>query len=236
MKNKITLGVSSCLLGEKTRYDGAHTKDQFITRVLGKWVEFISVCPEVECGFGVPREPLRLVGDPGSPSLISVYTRRDYTLPMLHWAQKRMLTLKEEDIWGVILKSKSPSCGIKRVKVYDKNGIAINQGRGLFARIFSEYFPLVPIVDEKEIHNPKTFKNFMDKIFVFRRWREFLEKNPSRGALIKFHTQQKFFILARNPKQVSKMENVIAKFQNLLPEDKKKCGEKCLLDSRGKIS
>ena len=219
MKNKITLGVSSCLLGEKTRYDSAHTRDQFITCVLGKWVEFVSVCPEVECGFGVPREPLRLVGAPESPCLISVHTRQDYTPRMLLWVRKRVVTLKKEDMWGFILKSKSPSCGIERVKVYDKNGVAINKGRGLFARVFSEYFPMVPIVDEKVIHNPKTFKNFMDKIFVFRRWREFLEKNPSRGALIKFHTQQKFFILSRNPRQVNKMENVIAKFQNLLPEE-----------------
>jgi uncharacterized protein YbbK (DUF523 family) len=219
MKNKITLGVSSCLLGEKTRYDGAHTRDHFITGVLGKWVGFVSVCPEVECGFGVPREPLRLVGDPESPCLISVHTRQDYTPLMLLWARKRVVTLKKEDIGGFIFKSKSPSCGIERVKVYDKNGVAINKGRGLFARVFREHFPLVPIADEKGIHNPKNFKNFIDKIFIFRRWREFLAKSPSRGALIKFHTQQKFLILSRNPKQVSKMENVIVKSQNLLPEE-----------------
>lgn len=215
MKNNITLGISSCLLGEKTRYDGAHTRDEFIADVLGKWVEFISICPEVECGFAVPREPLRLVGDPESPCLISVHTRQNYTPLMLHWARKRMVTLKKEDIWGFIFKSKSPSCGIERVKVYDKNGVAINKGRGLFARVFREHLPLVPIADEKGIHNPKTFKNFIDKIFVFKRWREFLEKSPSRSALIKFHTQQKFLILSRSPKQVSRMENLIATSQHL---------------------
>ena len=93
MKNKITLGVSSCLLGEKTRYDGAHTRDQFITSVLGKWVGFVSVCPELECGFGVPREPLRLVGDPESPCLISVHTRQDFTLLMLQWARKGVVKI-----------------------------------------------------------------------------------------------------------------------------------------------
>ena len=97
MKNKITLGVSSCLLGEKTRYDGAHTRDHFITGVLGKWVGFVSVCPEVECGFGVPREPLRLVGDSESLCLISVHTRQDYTPLMLLWARKRLVRLKKED-------------------------------------------------------------------------------------------------------------------------------------------
>ncbi|WAC06680.1 MAG: DUF523 and DUF1722 domain-containing protein [Thermodesulfobacteriota bacterium] len=231
MKNKITLGVSSCLLGEKTRYDGAHTRDQFITGALGKWVEFVSVCPEVECGFGVPREPLRLVGDPESPCLISVHTRQDYTPLMFLWARKRMGTLKKEDILGFIFKSKSPSCGIKRVKVYDKNGVAINKGRGLFARVFSEYLPLVPILDEKGTHNPKTFKNFMDKIFVFRRWREFLEKSPSRSALIKFHTQQNFLILSRSPKQFIRMEEVIAAPKNLYLKELIDCYQKLLIES-----
>jgi Uncharacterized conserved protein len=130
-----------------------------------------------------------------------------------------MVTLKKEDIWGFIFKSKSPSCGIKRVKVYDKNGVAINKGRGLFARVFREHLPLVPIADEKEIDNPKKIKNFIDKIFVFRRWRKFLEKSPNQGALIKFHAQQKFLILSRSPKQVSRMENVIVKSQHLLSEE-----------------
>jgi uncharacterized protein YbbK (DUF523 family) len=231
MRNKITLGVSSCLLGERTRYDGAHTRDQFVTSVLGKWVEFVSVCPEIECGFGVPREPLRLVGDPKSPCLISVHTGQDYTPLMLRWARKRMVTLKKQDIWGFILKSKSPSCGIERVKVYDKNGAAINKGRGLFALVFSEHLPRVPIVDEKGIHNSKTFKNFIGKIFVFRRWREFLEKSPSRDALIKFHNQQKFLILARNPKQLIRMEKVIAESQNLHREELINYYQKLLIEA-----
>ena len=219
------------MLGEKTRYDGAHTRDQFISRVLGKWVEFVSVCPEVECGFGVPREPLRLVGDCESSRLISVHTQQDYTPFMLQWARKRMVTLKKEDIWGFILKSKSPSCGIERVNVYDKNGVAINMGRGLFARIFSEYLPLVPIGDEKGIRNPKAFKNFMDKIFVFRRWREFSEKDQSRDGLIKFHTQQKFLILSRNPKQLIKMEKVIVEPKNLYRKELIDCYQKLLIEA-----
>lgn len=219
------------MLGEKTRYDGAHTRNQFITRILGEWVEFVSICPEVECGFCVPREPLRLVGDPESPCLISVHTRQDYTPLMFHWARKRVVTLKKEDIWGFILKSKSPSCGIERVKVYDKNGVAINKGRGLFARVLREHLPLVPIADEKRIHNPKIFKNFIDKIFIFRRWREFLEKSPSLGALIKFHTQQKFLIFSRSPKQVSRMENVIVKSHNFLHQELIEHCQKLLIEA-----
>jgi len=194
-------------------------------------VEFVSVCPEVECGFGILREPLRLVGDPESPCLISVHTRQDYTLLMLHWARKRMVTLKKEDMWGFILKSKSPSCGIERVKVYDKNGVAMNKGRGLFVRALREHLPLVPITDEKGIHNPQVFKNFIDKIFVFRRWREFLEKSPSRGALIKLHNQQKFLILSRSPKQVSRMEKVMVKSQHLLHEELIDHYQKLLIDA-----
>jgi len=139
--------------------------------------------------------------------------------------------IKKRKYGGFILKSKSPSCGIERVKVYDKNGVAMNKGRGLFVRDLREHLPLVPITDEKGIHNPQVFKNFIDKIFVFRRWREFLEKSPSRGALIKFQNQKKFLILSRSPKQVSRMENVIVKSQHLLHEELMDHYQKPLIDA-----
>ena len=139
--------------------------------------------------------------------------------------------IKKRKYGGFILKSKSPSCGIERVKVYDKNGVAMNKGRGLFVRVLREHLPLVPITDEKGIHNPQVFKNFIDKIFVFRRWREFLEKSPSRGALIKFHNQQKFLILSRSPKQVSRMEKVMVKSQHLLHEELIDHYQKLLIDA-----
>ncbi|MEJ2040706.1 MAG: DUF523 domain-containing protein, partial [Desulfosarcinaceae bacterium] len=74
MTEKINIGISSCLLGNKVRYDGGHKLDRYITDTLGQYMDFIPVCPEVECGLPVPREPMRLVGDPRNPRLVTVKT------------------------------------------------------------------------------------------------------------------------------------------------------------------
>lgn len=213
MKNTIKVGVSSCLLGEKTRYDGTHKRDQFIADVLGKCVELVSVCPEVECGLGIPREPLRLVGVPDAPTLMSCISKRDYTKSMLRWAQKQVLALKQEDLGGFIFKSKSPCCGLRRVKVYQENGSVIPKGEGIFVKIFREHFPFMPIEDEKGIHDPRAFRNFIDKVFVFTRWREFFDQELTREKLMQFHNQHKFLFLSHSSKLVRMMEDLIRKSQ-----------------------
>ena len=86
---KIKLGISTCLLGEKVRYDGGHKWDHYLTDTLGQYVEYIPVCPEVECGFGIPREPFRLVGDCENPHLVTSRTNHDHTERMIQWAKKK---------------------------------------------------------------------------------------------------------------------------------------------------
>jgi len=85
MEEKIKLGISSCLLGNKVRFDGGHKRDHFLTDTLGQYVEYVPVCPEVEYGLGIPREALRLVGDPDSPRLVTSRTHLDHTEGMLRW-------------------------------------------------------------------------------------------------------------------------------------------------------
>ena len=115
---KFGLGISACLLGQEVRFDGGHQLDRFITDTLGRYVEFVPVCPEVECGLGVPREAMRLVGDPEAPRLMTVRTKIDHTERMVKWARKRVQELEQEDLCGFIFKSKSPSSGMERVRVY----------------------------------------------------------------------------------------------------------------------
>ncbi|MCX8011614.1 MAG: DUF523 domain-containing protein [Desulfobacterota bacterium] len=164
-KEKIKVAVSACLLGKNTRYDGENKSDQFIKEDLGKIFDLIPICPEVEFGFSVPREPLQLVGNPFSPRIMTRETKKDHTTPMLLWAKNRVLTLKQEGVKGFILKSNSPTCGIKQVKVYCHNGIAVKKGVGLFVRVLKEYFPFAPMEDEKRIHNDKIYQRFIEKIF-----------------------------------------------------------------------
>ena len=131
---KIRLGISTCLLGENVRYDGGHKLDRFLTDTLGQYVEYVPVCPEVECGLPIPREALRLVGNPDSPRLVTTHAKQDLTGRMTQWARKRVIELEREGLLGFIFKSDSPSSGMERVKVYDDQGMAAKKGIGMFAR------------------------------------------------------------------------------------------------------
>ena len=108
---KISLGISTCLLGEKVRYDGGHALDGFLRDTLGAYVRYVPVCPEAECGFGIPREAMRLTGDPEHPRLITNRTGIDHTDRMAAWAEARVAKLENDDLCGFIFKSNSPRAG-----------------------------------------------------------------------------------------------------------------------------
>ena len=160
------IGISSCLLGEKVRYDGGHKLDRFLRDTLGKHVEYVPVCPEVECGLGVPREAMHLAGDPEDPRLVTTRTSVDLTDQMTRWALSRVKELESEDLSGFIFKTRSPSCGMKRVEVFQENGQTVNRGVGLFARIFMAHFPQVPVEDEDRLSVPGIREKFNEAIFT----------------------------------------------------------------------
>jgi len=130
---KIKLGISSCLLGENIRYDGGHKLDRFLKDTLGAYVEYVPVCPEVECGLGVPRESMHLEGETDNPRLVTTRSRQDRTGLSVDWARKRVVELEAENLCGFIFKSDSPSSGMERVKVYNEKGMAVKTGIGIFA-------------------------------------------------------------------------------------------------------
>ncbi len=212
---RVKLGVSTCLLGENVRYDGGHRLDRFLTATLGQYVEYVPVCPEVEYGLGVPREPMHLEGDPESPRLVTVRTKQDLTGRMIRWALKRVIDVEKEDLWGFVFKSDSPSCGVERVKVYNEKEMPVRKGVGIFARIFMSHFTLLPVEDEGHLHYPKLRDNFIERIFVLKRWREVLERKKSGGNLVGFHTRHKFLILSHSSKYYQTMGKIVAKAKNL---------------------
>jgi uncharacterized protein YbgA (DUF1722 family)/uncharacterized protein YbbK (DUF523 family) len=218
---KIRLGISACLLGQTVRYDGGHQLDRFITDTLGKYVEFVPVCPEVECGLGVPREAMRLVGDPAAPRLVTVRTKLDFTDRLVTWAQKRVRELEQENLCGFIFKSKSPSSGMERVKVYPEPapGSPVTRGVGMFARIFMEHFPLLPVEDEGRLHDPVLRENFIERLFLFKRWRELLAAGTGLGPLAAFHTRHKLLILSHSPKHYRELGRLVAHAKELTPRE-----------------
>ncbi len=215
MEATIKLGISMCLLGEPVRYDGGHKWDRFLTDTLGKYVAFVPVCPEMECGLGVPREAMRLVGDLENPRLVTIHTKWDHTDRMIQWARRRIAELKKEDLCGFIFKSDSPSSGMERVKVYNEKGVPVKQGVGIFAREFMTRFPLLPVEEEGRLHDPVLRENFIERIFALKRWREVLDHKPRMKDLVDFHTRHKLLVLSHSPKHYRKMGPLVAQSESL---------------------
>ncbi|MGD9873106.1 MAG: YbgA family protein [Kiritimatiellia bacterium] len=208
--DKVRLGISTCLLGEKVRYDGQHKLDTFLRDTLGRFVEYVAVCPEVECGLPIPREAMRLEGDPENPRLMTHKTRRDLTEMQQAWGRRRLQDLESENLDGYIFKSKSPSSGLFRVKVYQESGMPVKQGVGIWAKMFTEKFPLLPVEEEGRLNDPVLRENFIERIFVMRRWREMLAENNTRGGLVDFHTRHKYLILAHSQKAYADLGRIVA--------------------------
>jgi uncharacterized protein YbgA (DUF1722 family)/uncharacterized protein YbbK (DUF523 family) len=219
LENKVKLGISSCLLGQKVRYDGGHKLDRYLANTLAEYAEFVPVCPEVECGFPIPRETLRLVGDEDAPRLVTSKSGKDFTEQMASWASRRVVELEREDLCGYIFKSGSPSSGMQGVKLYDANGIPSNRGVGMFARAFMKHFPLLPVEQDSRLHDPRIRENFIERVFAFQRWRRLLEERKSRGRIVDFHTRHKLQILSHSPRHHQAMGRLVARSAEMaLPE------------------
>ncbi len=210
MSEKIRLGVSACLLGEEVRYDGSHQLNHYLTKVLGDYVDYVPVCPEVELGLPTPRESLRLVRDGDQTRLVFSRSGKEITEEMEAWARKRVRELEKEDLDGFVFKSKSPSSGMERVRLYDKNGVPTKTGIGLFARAFMEHFPLLPVEEEGRLNDPKLRENFITSIFTLQRWRQTLEQGRNLGNLVDFHSRHKLLILAHSETIYREMGRLVA--------------------------
>lgn len=201
---RLRLGISSCLLGEEVRYNGGHKRDSFLVDTLGRWVEWVPVCPEVEVGLGTPRPPIRLerhrAGGGGGEEtrLVMPTTGEDLTARMRAWAARRAAELAALDLDGYVLKKDSPSCGLERVKVYGPGGVPTRDGRGLFAAALVAALPDLPVEEEGRLNDPSLRESFIAQVFVHHRWREGERAGWTRAALMRFHERHKFLLMARN--------------------------------------
>ena len=214
MGNDIAIGVSSCLLGEKVRYDGGHKHDRYITDTLGRFFRFVPVCPEVGCGLSIPREAMRLEGDPSAPRLVTNRTGIDLTERMLDFCRKKVLELEQEDLCGFIFKKDSPSSGLYRVKVYG-GGVPARNGRGLFADALVKHFPLLPVEEEGRLYDMNLRENFIERVFAFRSWKDFLLGPCGMGDLVAYHTGRKLQIMAHSPEIYREMGKLVAEGKRL---------------------
>nr|WP_321400503.1 DUF523 and DUF1722 domain-containing protein [uncultured Desulfobacter sp.] len=207
---KIKIGASTCLLGEKVGYDGNHSHDRYLTQTLSLFVDYVPVCPEVECGMPIPREAVRLVGDPAAPRLVTRNTQEDKTKMMTDWIPGKLAALEKENLCGFIFKSKSPSSGLYRIKVYGDDGKVRKTGTGMFAKAFCEHFPRIPVEEAGRLNDPQLRENFIEKIFALRRWRQVIEDQKNLGGLLAFHTQNKLLILSHSQTDYRQMGKLVA--------------------------
>ena len=215
MNATIPIGVSTCLLGEKVRYDGGHKHDRYITQTLGRYFRFVPVCPEAECGLGIPREAMHLTGDVDAPRLVTNKTGVDLTDKMRSWSAVRCEQLAAENLCGFIFKKGSPSSGLFRVKVYDAKGPPVSRGRGLFAAAFTEYFPRIPVEEEGRLQDPGLRENFIERVFALKRWREALAEEKNIGHLVAFHTYEKLLLMAHSPSHYRTMGRLVAQGKSM---------------------
>lgn len=239
MDRPIRLGVSACLLGHNVRYDGGHKRDAYVTGALAAHFEFVPVCPETECGLGVPRQAMRLTGDPAAPRLVTIATGLDLTDRMLAYCARRVSELAGENLCGYIFKSKSPSSGMARVKVYPEKGPPVTTGVGLFARAFMDRFPLLPVEEEGRLNDPALRENFIERVFTLARYRDLLAGlgldgqgretagtggggpggRAMAGRLTAFHAAHKYLLMSHSPRIAAEMGRLAARAASLAGEE-----------------
>ena len=206
----VRVGISSCLLGSEVRFDGGHKRDSYICGTLADHFEFVPICPEFEAGLGLPRPPVRLVGDVEHPRVVGVHKPDlDVTTTLKNHAATRVMTLG--GLSGYILKKDSPSCGMERVKVYrPQGGVGARKGRGIFARALMARWPLLPVEEEGRLGDPVLRENFIQRVFVLHRWQRLVAHGITKSALVEFHATHKLMLMVHNQAEAKRLGRVVA--------------------------
>jgi uncharacterized protein YbgA (DUF1722 family)/uncharacterized protein YbbK (DUF523 family) len=206
----IRVGISMCLLGERVRHDGNHKHDRFLTDTLGKFLEWVPVCPEVEVGMGTPREAIHLTNVDGDIHLVGIRSKTDHTVAMHDYARTRVEQLAAESLSGFVLKKDSPSCGLERVRVHHGHGQVTRAGRGLFAAALLDRLPNLPVEEEGRLCDPRLRENWIERLFVYHRLQALWATRWRIGDLVRFHTAHKLVLLAHSPSAFQRLGRLVA--------------------------
>ena len=212
--NKIRIGISECLLGSEVRYDGGHKRNRFVVDLLGQVFSWVAVCPEVESGMGVPREPMSLLASESGTKMVGVESGADYSEQMSRFTVHKLEELEEVELRGYVLKSCSPSCG-KAVAV---QGSAESEP-GLFARALAEKFPSLPVVEETDLEDAAARQNFVERVFAYDRQLRFFVKQRSVGQLVMSHVQAKLQLDAHRPEAHAEIAELFKQAGGMSYED-----------------
>ena len=210
------LGISACLLGQNVWYNGRHKLSKYLRDNFGRYVEWLPVCPETECGLGVPREKLHLTGSSESPRLLTKSHRRDVTQKLNRWTESWLKHHHQAGLHGFIVKSRSPTCGFHGVQI---KGDTSSQTLGLFSRNLHRFFKHLPIEEEKGLEHPETRENFIQRIFLYKEWSELNKNGRSVEDLKAFQLDQELLLLAYSGKHLKKIDELLKKSDTIPLEE-----------------
>lgn len=207
--NKLILGVSECLLGAKVRFDGGHKRFNFVVHDLQPFAEFISVCPEVGAGLGVPRPPIQLNNSSGEIRVVEI---KNIAHDVTEALEKYSLSVMDDfaGLDGFIVKSKSPSCGMERVNIKNAKGQYEKKGVGVFTSLLMKQYPNLPVEEEGRLNDPGIRENFITRIYAFQRWKHFLASEPTVSDFVYFHQIHKFLLMAHNLSGYRRLGRLVA--------------------------
>lgn len=198
---RLKIAVSDCLRGTECRYNGGHAQDDFVNHHLAKYADFYPFCPEAAV-IGTPRETIRLVGIDNQVRVIGPKSNTDYTEGLQAYNDNIVPKLTEKKMDGAVVKSRSPSCGLERIKVYQPSGewhgSKDPMQAGLFTGDLKNAMPNLAIEEEGRLNDAWLRETFMVQAFTSARWREFTENNPTVGKFQEFHRDHKYLFLSKN--------------------------------------
>ncbi|QUG76659.1 DUF1722 domain-containing protein [Erwinia sp. E602] len=199
MSEKIPVGISACLLGEKVRFDGGHKRNEFATEQLAPFLRFEPVCPEMAIGLPTPRPALRLTEEPGGETALSFSNGQaaPVTQQMQHFSAEKVSQLQH--LCGYIVCAKSPSCGMERVRVYQPdNNNNRKAGTGIFTRELMAQMPWLPVEEDGRLHDPLLRENFVTRVYALHEFNQLWQSGLTRAGLMAFHTRYKLLLLAHS--------------------------------------
>jgi len=232
----IRIGISSCLLGEEVRFDGGHKRQPFLIDTVGRFVEWVPVCPEMGIGLGAPRESIRLEKAGDAVRLVAPKSGREHTAAMAAFADRTVPDLEAKDVVGYVLKKDSPSCGMERVRVYDESGAPSKTGRGLYAQVLMERLPLLPVEEEGRLNDPRLRENFFERVFAYRRLESHFDRGWRRGDLVRFHTAEKLLLLAHAPEAYRELGRLVARAKEVPPEELAETYQRTFMTALGELA
>jgi len=208
------IAVSACLLGENVRYDGGHKHDRFITDELGRYASFVPFCPEA-IAFGTPRPSVKLVSREDDIFVVTNMDGTDLTQELLDKSYEEAHRIEDEDLGGIIFKSRSPSCGLGSTVAYLDNGFADSKTDGVFASVCREKFPLLPMEEEGRLQDAWLRENFVMQLFAYNAIHKLKDSKPTMKAVVDFHTRNKFLLQAKDEKLYRVLGNIVGNHENL---------------------